>query len=101
MEKEGIAIKLTEHHKEIESLKHRMNDCEKVQEETNALIRSVDRLAINMENLFEEQKNQGQRLTYLEQAPVEKFEYYKRLIFGCLLTGILGTILGALFARLM
>ena len=98
MEPEQIVIRLTEHQKEIGSLKHRMDDCEQSQTELAALIRSVDRLALNMENMLEEQKAQGERLKCLEQSPGEDYKYYKRLAVGCIITGIIGAILGAVFA---
>jgi hypothetical protein len=98
MNQEDIVIKLTEHHEEIGSLKHRMKDCEESQSEFRALIRSVDRLALNMENMLQEQKQQGKRLERLEQSPSEDYKYYKRLAVGCIITGIIGAILGAVFA---
>ena len=42
MTQEEIIIKITEYHKEIGSLKHRMDDCERSQEGLAALVRSVD-----------------------------------------------------------
>ena len=61
MTQEEIIIKITEYHKEIGSLKHRMDDCERSQEGLAALVRSVDRLAINMESMLREQQHQGER----------------------------------------
>ena len=101
MTQEEIIIKITEYHKEIGSLKHRMDDCERSQEGLAALVRSVDRLAINMESMLREQRHQGERLERLEQSPGEDYKYYRRQIIGCVITGIIGAVLGAVFATII
>ena len=101
MTTEEVIVKLTEHDEEIKSLKHRINDCEEAQDEMTTLIRSVDKLALNMEYMLKEQKKQGERLEDLEQAPLADFKHYKRLAIGCVITGIIGAILGAVFAIIL
>lgn len=98
MNEQEIAIKLNTHDHEIGSLKHRVKGCEENQKALSDLIRSVDKLANTMENMVNEQKEQGERLERLEQAPADDFKYYKRLVVGCVLTGIIGAVLGAVIA---
>ena len=100
MTHEDIAVKFENHEQEIKSLKHRMNDCEDSQALLNKLINSVDKLAINMDYMNKELQVQGKRLEKLENAPVEEYTHYKRLIIGCIITGVVGAILGAVFAIL-
>ena len=100
MTQEDIAVKFENHEQEIKSLKHRMNDCEDSQALLNKLINSVDKLAINMDYMNKELQVQGKRLEKLEQAPAEEYQHYKRLIIGCVITGVVGAILGAVFAIL-
>ena len=100
MTHEDIAVKFENHEQEIKSLKHRMNDCEDSQALLNKLINSVDKLAINMDYMNKELQVQGKRLEKLEQAPAEEYQHYKRLIIGCVITGVVGAILGAVFAIL-
>lgn len=101
MQSEDIAVKFEGYGKEIGSLKHRMDACEKMQSEITALVRSVDRLAINMENMLTEQKGQGERLARLEQAPAEDYRHYKRVIIGCIITGVIGILLGAVITLIL
>ena len=100
MTQEDIAVKFENHEQEIKSLKHRMNDCEDSQALLNKLINSVDKLAINMDYMNKELQVQGKRLEKLESAPAEEYQHYKRLIIGCIITGVVGAILGAIFAIL-
>ena len=100
MTHEDIAVKFENHEQEIKSLKHRMNDCEDSQALLNKLINSVDKLAINMDYMNKELQVQGKRLEKLESAPAEEYQHYKRLIIGCIITGVVGAILGAVFAIL-
>lgn len=101
MDDQAVLLKLNDHEHEIGSLKHRMKDCEDQQKAMNKLVNCVDRLALNMENMLAEQKEQGKRLTQLEQAPSDDFKHYKRIIAGCLITGVIGVILGAVFALII
>lgn len=101
MNSEEIAIKLTKHGEEIGSLKHRMADCEEQQKAIHNLVSSVDRLAINMQNMLEEQQRQRTDIDTLKNAPTDDYKYYKRLIIGCLLTGVIGAILGALLHSIL
>ena len=100
MTQEDIAVKFENHEQEIKSLKHRMDDCEDSQALLNKLINSVDKLAINMDYMNKELQVQGKKLERLENAPAEEYQHYKRLIIGCIITGVVGAILGAIFAIL-
>lgn len=95
MTPEQIAVQFEHHEQEIKSLKHRMEKCENEQTIIEKLVRSVDKLAINMEYMAKEQQEQGKRLERLEQEPAENFKHYKRLIVGCVITGIVGALIGA------
>lgn len=95
MTPEEIAVKFEHDEQEIKSLNHRVKKCEEQQTLLNKLVNSVDKLAINMEYMAKEQQEQGKRLERLEQEPAENFKHYKRLILGCVITGVVGTILGA------
>lgn len=101
MTPEQIAVQFEHHHNEIESLKHRMKKCEEQQSLLNRLVSSTDKLAINMEYMAKEQKEQGERLARLEHEPAEDFKHYKRLIVGCIITGILSCLLGAVLALII
>ncbi len=89
-------LQLNNHEHQIKDLCNRMDKSEEQQKSINSLAQSVNELAINMRYMFEEQRRQGERLFKLEQSPVEDFKYYRKLIVGCLITGILGAILTAI-----
>lgn len=101
MNEHEIVLKLNDHGHEISNLKQRVRDCEDQQKTINELVCSVNRLAINMENMLEVQKTQGHRLSKLELLPGEDLSYYKRQIIGCVLTGIVGALIGATLALIL
>lgn len=108
MTQEEVAVQLEHHNDEIESLKRRVGKCEEQQNLLNKLVNSTDRLALNMEYMAKEQKKQGERLEKqgerlekLEHEPAEEFKHYKRLIIGCIITGIIGAILGAVLTLII
>ena len=57
----------------------------------NALTVSVEKMAVNMENMLAEQKRQGERLEDLEKEPAET----NRQIKIAVITSVIGTVAGA------
>ena len=96
MTTEEIAVSLAEHGKEIGSLKHRVGDLELETRAINDLAMSTQRMAVNMENMLEEQKRQGERLESLEGRDGKKW----REITRHAITALISIILGYIFARL-
>ena len=108
MTNEEIAVKIQHHEDEIHSLKHRVKDCEEQQGLLNRLVNSTDRLAVNMEYMAKEQKKQGdrlekqnERLDKLEHEPAEDFKHYKKVVIGCIITGVLGALIGAVLTLII
>ena len=75
------------HDKRLELLE----DCVK---QNAALTVSVEKLALNMENMVNEQKEQGERLKALEEIPAKKWNNVTDKVIGAIM-GVLGTAIGA------
>lgn len=96
-----IQLTLNSHKHEIASLKHRMDDVEKKQDEIYELTNAVNKLAVSVEFMAKEQSEQGKRLDTLEKEPAENAKYYKRTIISCVITTLVGAVIGALIALLI
>lgn len=101
MTAEEIAVKFEDHEHEIKSLKHRVNKCEEQNNTLNKLVNSVDVLAVNMKHMADEQKSQREHIEKLEKEPAEDYKHYKRLIIGCVITGVASAVLGAVLATIL
>ena len=108
MTTEEVAVELEHHRNEISSLKHRMNKCEEQTDLLNRLVNSTDKLALNMEYMAKEQQKQGaslekqsQRLEKLEHEPADDFKHYKKVVIGCIITGVLSALIGAIFTLII
>ncbi|MBE6720626.1 MAG: hypothetical protein E7571_08265 [Ruminococcaceae bacterium] len=101
MNNEEIAIKLENHENQIKSLKHRMDETEKNNGALLELSTSVKILATNMEHMAKEQEKQGKRLERLEREPAEEHKYYKRTILACIITTVVGALLGGLLTMII
>lgn len=89
----------SEYVKRMEDEHHRMNRRIELLEEDvrqiSQIASSVEKLAINMENMLKEQQEQGERLEKLEQEPGNTWQRIKMkaldtavgLIFGAFITG--------------
>ena len=89
------AVKLEAHEHEIGSLKHRVRELEAEFKAINELTMSVNRLAVNMENMLQEQKAQAERLETLESRDGDMW----RKVVGHIVTTVIGIVLGYLFMK--
>lgn len=64
--------------------------------EMRTLTHSVEKLAINMENMFKEQEKQGQRLEKLENRDGEMW----RKVTGYIITAVIGIVIGYIFQQI-
>ncbi len=58
----------------------------------NALTVSVEKMAVNMENMLSEQKKQGEKLEILEKEPAENQKQIKLAVIA----SVIGTVAGAI-----
>lgn len=72
---------------------HRIEKLEKETEQNNKLLVSVERLAVSMENMQKEQRDQGERLEVLESRDGEMW----RKAIGYVVTAIIGLAIGYIF----
>ena len=91
-----IELRLNDHEHEIKSLKHRMTEQESQSKALNDLALSVKELAINMNIIVDKQENQNKRLADLETKPAKRWE----TIVTCLITTIVGAVIGFLLSRI-
>ena len=74
---------------------HRLNALEETIKEVAAISTSVEKLALNMENMLKEQVNQGKRLETLESRDGEMW----RKVVGYVVTAVVGIVVGFLFKQ--
>lgn len=82
---------------ENERQNHRIEVLEQTTREINNIATSVEKLALNMKNMLEEQTKQGKRLTELESRDGEKW----RQITGYTITAIIGLVIGYIFSAIL
>lgn len=95
-----VAVKLEAHEHEIAALKHRVKELEAENKAIQELALSVNKMAVNMENMLEEQRRQGERLEVLEKVPSETDKQIKQAVITALAGGIVGTFVTAILSSL-
>lgn len=80
----------------IESMEHSITQMSKQFDMVSDLISSVKVLATEMKHLRESTNNIDHRLKALEKEPLEKFNQIKMTITSCVITTIIGALLGSL-----
>lgn len=74
----------------------RINELEQSTKQINNLIVSVEKLAVNMQSMLNEQKKQGERLQELESRDGEMW----RKVTGYVVTVVVGVIIGYVFNQI-
>lgn len=97
MTDEEIAVKLTALEHEAKSAKHRLDDLEVQNQAIQNLAISVRELTINMGNMLQEQKRQGDDIEKLKAEPAERWNSAKKTAF----TAIVSTLAGAMAVGLV
>ncbi len=64
----------------------------------NAMTVSIEKMAVNMENMIAEQKKQGERLEALEKVPVETNRQVKSAVITALTGGVIGAVITAIIS---
>lgn len=86
--------------KRMEEEDHRQNRRIEILEESNkqlvTLTSSVEKLAVNMENMLKVQNQQGERLEELEGRDGEMW----REVTGYIITAVVGIVVGYIFTRI-
>ena len=72
---------------------HRLNTLGETVKQIAAISTSVEKLALNMENMLKEQVNQGKRLETLESRDGEKW----RKAVWCVISALIGIAVGMIF----
>ncbi len=57
---------------------------------------SVEKIAVNMSNMLEELRNQGERLEALENEPVETYKQIRTTIIASLIGTVVGSVATAI-----
>ena len=66
----------------------------------NALTTSVERMAVNMENMVKELGKQGDRLENLEKEPVETSKHIRRTIIASVISAVVTAVVSAIIVLL-
>lgn len=74
---------------------HRLESLEKTVEQVAAISTSVEKLALNMQHMLDEQISQGKRLATLESRDGEMW----RKVVGYVATAIIGIVVGYIFKQ--
>lgn len=86
--------------KRMQEENHRQNRrielLEKNTQQISALASSVERLAVNMENMLKNQETQGERLEALEARDGEMW----RKVVGYIMTAVVGILIGYVFKQI-
>ena len=87
---------LAKHEANIEEIFHQLGEVKAEVRDIRKLTSAVEKLA----TLTEKMDKVDSRLVSIEERPGEEYRYYRRMIIGCLITGVIGAALGALSSLL-
>ncbi len=74
----------------------RIEDLEENAKQITAIVSSIEKLAVNMENMAKEQEKQGKRLETLEGQDGDKW----KTLVKCCITGVVTFVIGFVLPKL-
>ncbi len=80
---------------------HQLDEIKIEVRDIRRLCAAVEKIAVKTESTAQKVNDISERLENVEKAPAEEFKHYKRIIYGCIITGTIGIILGALLAMIL
>lgn len=89
---DAVRAELDRIHDEDNRQNHRIEDLEESVKSFQEIAMSVQRLAINMENMIVEQKKQGEKLARIEAEPAERWNSARRTAFTTIISVIAGAM---------
>lgn len=93
----GIHVTLENHTTRLNAIESQITELNSISASIQELTISVNKLAINMEHMLEEQKDQGNRIKTLENEPADRWNSAKKTAF----TAVVSTLSGALAVGLI
>ena len=101
MTEEQLAVQVAENTKDISHIYHEIDEIKDNVKDIHSLATSVEKIAVKMDSTAGKVDKIDSRLEQIEKEPRDKLEHYKRLIIGCIVTGILGAVIGAVFTLIL
>ena len=89
-EHEEFAKRMEEEHKRQNK---RITDLEDGQKERHRMLVSIEKMAVNMESMQKEQKDQGERLEVLESRDGEKWRKAEWVVIAAVIGAVVGYVL--------
>lgn len=72
---------------------HRIDKLETMAEQLADMAASIKVMAVSMQGMQAEQKEQGKRLKKIEEEPADNWRKFTWTAFACIVTGIIGFVL--------
>lgn len=85
---------------ENERQNRRISLLEENSQHINAMTVSIEKMAVNMENMLAEQKKQGERLEALEKEPADSYKQIKMVIITAIVTAVITAAVAAVLTFL-
>lgn len=101
MDNERIGITLENHTVRLNNLESQVEELANMSSAIQELTLSVNRLAVNMENMLTVQQDQNARLHNLERVPAENWNTSKKAIITSIISALCGAAITGLLATII
>lgn len=100
MDEVAVSVTIENHEGRIARCESEIKELSTIATAIQSLTISVNKLAINMEHMLEEQKDQGKRIKQLESEPAESWNTAKKLVITGLISAIIGAIASGMLSQI-
>ena len=80
---------------------HQLDEIKEDVKDIHRLTSAVEKIALRTESIEKKVDGLDGRIGSIEAEPGQNWRHYKRLVIGCILTGAVGAILGAILTMII
>ena len=96
-----ILVTLENHTTRLVNVEEHIKQLDNITSSIQDLSLAVNKLAINMESMLTEQREQGSRIKVLEEKPLKTVDDIKKTIITVIVSGVGGALISALISILV
>ena len=80
---------------------HQLTEIKEDVRDIRQLTAAVEKIAVKTDETAKKLDGISERIEAVERLPAEDMQYYRRMAVSCIITGVIGTVLGAVLALIL
>ena len=98
---DNIAERVVKLEADNKNIFHQLTEIKEDVRDIRQLTAAVEKIAVKTDETAKKLDGISERIEAVERLPAEDMRYYRRMAVSCIITGVIGTVLGAVLALIL